>query len=503
MKNHEEHVFRVSNVFYYILRGRRLIIIFGVIGLVLGILLSGVSYLRGEMVKEYQITSSIAIIAQTSSGSYASTKNNPDPEDVKLAQEITDSAIYILKSERTLKAAIEKASLEGVSVKDIRDNLQLSQYNETQIIEISLYWRSNTEGVRILEAINDVSGEVLLETLKIGNVSVVNYPSARFIIGGSVSASTWVVGALIGAFIAIFICVLKLFLAPVLTHVKDTERLFGLKALGAVAYDKDFGDSVPFAAEGTKAQKGMVSLAYVLANRMEHAERKKIIFTSSIHDEGKTVLTANVAKQLAATGAKTLIVDCDFKNPILSSMFIGQIPYEKTLNAVYFGDADETDVICHITGCLDLLPVIVSDQPITLNEAMLGVIEKITDNYDFVIFDCAPVGLDAEVIKLRRITDTALLAVKFDYTELESIEEAKKMLFESGIGIIGCAVTSVKTFRDILREAQKISIFMRSTRKRAEKAERTTNKKSKKANKKKDSKKKETKKKEKRNKNSK
>lgn len=230
MKN-DEQVFRVSNLFYYILRGRRLIIIFAIIGFIAGIILSGVAYLRGEMSKEYRITSSIAIIAQTRSGNYASNGSNPGSDDVKLAQEITDSAIYILRSDRTLRAAIEAAGLTGVSVADIKKNLQLSQYNETQIIEITLYWRSNTEGIRVLEAINQVSGEVLLETLKIGNVSVVNTPDAHYIVGGSVSMSTWILGAFGGAAIAMGICILKLFLAPVLTHVKDVERFYTMKVL--------------------------------------------------------------------------------------------------------------------------------------------------------------------------------------------------------------------------------------------------------------------------------
>ena len=37
----------------------------------------------------------------------------------------------------------------GISETDIYNNLVLTQYNETQIIEMSLYWRSAEEGVQI------------------------------------------------------------------------------------------------------------------------------------------------------------------------------------------------------------------------------------------------------------------------------------------------------------------------------------------------------------------
>ncbi len=461
-KEREERGFRLSNVFYYILRGRRLVAIFTLVGFVLGVILSGIGYLRGQMSKEYQITSSIAIIAKTQGGNYAfSQNNNPGSEDVRLAQEITDSAIYILKSGRLIQAAIDKAGLIGVSVSDIQNNLNLSQYNETQIIEMKLEWRSSSEGVRILEAINDVSGEILLETLQIGNVSVVNEPSSRYIFGGKVSASTWIICALIGAVIAMGLCILKRFVFPVITNVKDIEPYYDIKVLGSIPYDKEYGDSLPYARDGTKAKKNIVSMSYILANYMEDAGHKRVMVTSSIHGEGRTTLTANIAQQIASTGVRTLMVDCNFKNPTLSSMFDGQIPYENTLNAVYYGDSDATDAIHHLGACLDLLPVILSDKEISLNEAMLDVINGITKNYDFVIYDCSPVGLDAEATKMRRIADTALFVIKFDYTELSDIDESTKLLAESNIDVIGCGVTSVKTFRDILAEAQKLSLFFK------------------------------------------
>lgn len=470
--NEEERGFRLSNVFYYILRGRRLIAIFALIGLVLGVILSGIGFLRGEMSKEYQITSSIAIIAKTQGGNYAFSKNNnPDFEDVRLAQEITDSAIYILHSNRLIQASIDKAGLVGVSVKDIQSNLSLSQYNETQIIELTLYWRSATEGVRILEAINDVSGEILLETLKIGNVSVVNPPASKYIVGGKVSASTWIICALIGVAIAVGLCILKLFVFPVVTNVKDIEPLYSMKLLGSVPYDGSFSDSVPLVEDGTKVKKSIVSISHILSNHMEDKGLKRLMITSSVHDEGRTTITANIARVIASSGVKTLVVDCDFKNPILSSVFGGQIPYENTLNAVYYGDADETDAVHHIGACLDLLPVILSDKSISLNDVMLSVIEKIAANYDFVIYDCAPVGTDAEVLKMRKVADTALFVVKFDYTETAAIEEATKLMAESKIDIIGCVVTSVKTFKDILLEAQKISVFIKNPRKQLKKTD--------------------------------
>ena len=462
--NNKNKVIRVSDAVYYIIRGRRLILLLAFVGLIAGIIISGIGYIQGNISKEYKITSSFAIIAQTSSGNFASRNTNPDKADVELAQGITDSAIYILKSERTIREAVENADLTGVSITDIQKNISFNQYNSTQIIEMTLYWRSEAEGIRILDAINNTSGEVLLETLKIGNVSVVNSPKASYIVGGSVSVSTWLIAALIGLLIGIAICILRLMIAPLLTNIKDIDTLGSIEVLGTIPYDKGFSDTSPFGPDDSLAKRDMISLAYILENRSKSADNTKILFTSTIRGEGKTSLVVNIAQQLAFAGVKTLMIDADFKNPNLSALFDEKISYEKTLNAVYFGDADETDAICHITGCLDLLPCIIDDKALTVNGPLLTLIDNISEKYDMVLFDCAPVGIDAEVINFKSIIDSALFVARYDYADLDDIKKAVDRLSGAGVNVIGFAVNSVKTFKDILKEAQKFSLFSRRFR---------------------------------------
>ena len=459
-ENHEKNkILRLGDVFYYIIRGRRLIALLALVGLIAGIIISGIGFVQGNISKEYRIRSSIAIIAQTSSGNYASKNTNPDKADVELAQEITDSAIYILKSERMIKEALEKAELTGISVADIQKNIAFNQYKETQIIEMTLYWRSEAEGVRILNAINDVSGKVLLETLKIGNVSIVNSPKADFIVGGSVSLSTWLISALIGAGAGVLICLLKLLISPLLTNVKDMDGLNSIEVLGSIPYDKEFAEDYPFGTESSLAKRDMVSLAYILENRMNNHHFRRLLVTSTIRGEGKTGLVVNIAQQLAASGIRTLMIDADFKEPNLSAMFSEKISYEESLNAVYYGDADNTDAICHITGCLDLLPCVLGEKPISVNEPLLALIDGIAKNYDMVIFDCTPVGIDAEVINFKSIIDVALFVARYDYADFDDIKKAIDRLDGAGVSIIGYAVNSVKTIKDILKEAQKFSLF--------------------------------------------
>ena len=59
---------RISDIIYGVIKRRLLIILLTVAGLLTGIVLSGISYLRGEMSREYMITTSFSVNMQTQNG---------------------------------------------------------------------------------------------------------------------------------------------------------------------------------------------------------------------------------------------------------------------------------------------------------------------------------------------------------------------------------------------------------------------------------------------------
>ena len=69
---------RVSDILYAIRKHVRLIVLCTAAGLVLGIVLSVISYMRGEMSKQYAITTSIAVTSQNENGLFTAQSNNPN-----------------------------------------------------------------------------------------------------------------------------------------------------------------------------------------------------------------------------------------------------------------------------------------------------------------------------------------------------------------------------------------------------------------------------------------
>lgn len=451
----ERKQLRIGDILFALRKRLILIVACTIVGLAIGIMLGLVSYLRGEMSKQYLITTSIAVTSQNANGLFTSSNQSPGSTDVHLAEDMVDSVMYVIRSDRTLNAAVEKMNLIGVSVKDIYSNLKVTQYNSTQIIELNLYWRSAQEGISILDAINSVLPNILISTLKIGSVSVINEPSSKYIIGGSLNASIWVYMAVLGALLGMGVAVLELLLHPTLLNVSDVEDQLGLELLGEIPERKSYfrkNRNLLDQSEDKEESDPIVmdnyaAVAHILQKRFRSTPNACIYVTSAVQNEGKTTVLSHLAVQLSDLGMKVLMLDLDTRNPRLGGMFLKKVDYSYSLNALYRGDTDVQEAITHLTGTLDLLPTVLEGKPLPLDDALCGLIQKLRSSYDIVLIDTAPVGQVAETMGLNRVVDGVLFIIRFDGADMGRVRESLYRIDKSGMRILGCIVNGVKTLQ--------------------------------------------------------
>ena len=450
---------RIEDILFALRKRLLLIAICTAVGLVIGVVRGFVSYLKGEMSKEYRITTSIAVTSQNENGLFTSSSRDPTSTDVHLAEDMVDAVMYVIRSDRTLNAAVEKLSLIGVSTKDIYNNLKVSQYNSTQIIELNLYWRSAQEGIAILTAINQVLPDILISTLKIGSVSVINEPNSKYIIGGSLNASVWVFMAILGALMGMGVAVLELLIHPTLLNTRDVENQLGMELLGEIPerrsyfrkrrnllYQADDEDTDPIVTDNYAA------IAHILQKRLRGTPNACIYVTSSAQNEGKTTVIAYLAVQLSDLGMKVLLVDLDTRNPRLGGLFLNKVDYGHSLNALYRGDTDAQEAVTHLTGTLDLLPTVLEGKPLPLDDALCSLIQSLKQDYDVVLIDTAPVGQVADTMSLNRIVNASLFIVRFDGADMGRIRESLMRIDKSGMPILGCIVNGVKSLKVARRD---------------------------------------------------
>ncbi|MCO4603454.1 capsular polysaccharide biosynthesis protein CpsD [Streptococcus infantarius subsp. infantarius] len=167
---------------------------------------------------------------------------------------------------------------------------------------------------------------------------------------------------------------------------------------------------------------------------------KVITLTSAQTGEGKSTTSVNLAISFAKAGFRTLLIDADTRNSVMSGTFKSKERYDG-LTSYLSGNAELSDVICDTT--VDNLMVIPAGQvppnPTSLiqNDNFKAMIETVRGLYDYVIIDTPPLGLVIDAAILAHHSDASLLVTKAGADKRRTITKLKEQLEQSGSVFLG------------------------------------------------------------------
>ena len=153
--------------------------------------------------------------------------------------------------------------------------------------------------------------------------------------------------------------------------------------------------------------------------------KKKILVTSSLAGEGKSFVSKNLAYSLAKSGKKVILLDMDFRKPTTSQNF------DLSNNQGIIDYLEEKAYLDHITvqSKLDehlfILPAGTKGDDHTrllLNGRLEPMFEKLSEDYDYIIMDSAPIGLVSDANLLAEFSDITLLVVRHAVTPKKVIQ---------------------------------------------------------------------------------
>ena len=441
---------RVGDLLYAAFKRWKMILALGLLGFICGFALSGVSYLQGNYTN-YEISCSIAITSQSSTGAFTNNSSYLSTNDFHLAEDMVDAASFVMKSNRVLQAALDSTGLVSVSTKDVYQNLEVSRYNETQVLQLTLSWNNADAGIRLMNAILDASRTILPETLMVGSVAVIDAPEAKYMMGGGGYASLWIIFSLLGLMAGVGMAVLELLMRPTLVNLKDVEDVLGLETLGNVPKDDSyFQKNTQLLSEkhrsDAEAVQNFASAAYILTNRFGTKEQQHRFYVTSAEDgEGKSTVAANLALQLSDMEKRTLLLDLNTRAPSLGGMFLRSVDYSRTLNALYKGESAAQEAIVSLTGFLDLLPMVLERNAVPLDGTLFELLEKIMEPYEYVVIDASSVGRSSDVLRLNKLANNVLFVVRYDATPLPALQDAIEKLDKSGVRVLGCVVNETQS----------------------------------------------------------
>lgn len=434
---------RIGDLLYALRQRWKMILALTALGLIAGLAVRAISFIQGTNMN-YLITASVAVTPKTSNG-YSDSSETITFNDYHLSPDMVDAVSYVIRSGRNLESAISSMNLGNVTASQISDNLTLTQYNETQIIELELQWRSADEGKRLMNAIISSSRTTLQKTLKIGDVTIINQPASSRQSGGSALGSLWVFFGFLGLFIGLVLVILELIMRPTLLNPEDVENILGLESVGTIPKVRFPAkrhlldeDAVP-----APVQKNYMSAAYILDSHLADSPHHCLYVTSTLSGEGRSTAAACLALALSDMERRVLLIDLDLRSPSLGGLFLEKTDYLHSLNAIYRGDADPQEAIVSLSGFLDLLPIVLEHSALPLDPTLFDFLRSLKEGYDFVIIDAAPVGEVPDTLSLSQVADSALFVIRYDRATIPAIEGCIDQLDKSGIRILGALINAV------------------------------------------------------------
>ncbi len=196
---------------------------------------------------------------------------------------------------------------------------------------------------------------------------------------------------------------------------------------------REVGISIP--EETLRYFKGIIGQIEIA---LPERQCRVLMLTSSLEKEGTTAVTTALGLVIASTmGRKTLLVDCNPIHPDIGQIFGNA---GMGLNEYIARIADKTQTI-YQTPLENLFVMPIGHKFTTLaafgNPSLKGGIDMLREDFQYVLIDAAPLGIDPDMTLLCDKVDGVVLIIRHGKTRRETATRTKEMIERAGGRIIG------------------------------------------------------------------
>lgn len=176
-----------------------------------------------------------------------------------------------------------------------------------------------------------------------------------------------------------------------------------------------------------------------------------VLVTSAIDNEGKTTVAVNLALSLAALGIRTLLVDCDMRNPETTRSLCPRAGIG--LLQVALGEEPiERAILVDRSSGLSVLPAPVNafnhaTSELMFSERIANVFETLRQRYELIVLDSPPLVPLVDGRALAEYADQIVLALAWDKTPRDAALDAVELLAPVRDRILGTVLTRVDLHR--------------------------------------------------------
>lgn len=378
-------------------------------------------------------------------------------QNQKIMEEIAELEVEIVSFEakRSIIAKV-RATYENQFAKFPSKELKLAQLERTYKINDNIY-------EMLMEKFEESK---ITEAGQLGNVKIIDkaFPPP-FPIKPNKKKNI-LFALLVGIGIGLVFTVFTEYLDTSIKEPKDIEEFTGEPTLGIIPNinHREFSEKFSDNGKGVDtrrlllthyAPRSKVSEAYrSLRTNLQYFNTdkplKSLLVTSTIPKEGKSTIVSNLAIILSQRGLKTIMVDADLRKPILHKLF--NISINPGLTDIIIKPETQINKVIRNTSIEHLSLITAGNIPpnptdLLESKRMKNIINRLQNDFDFVIVDSPPIMVVTDAVVISRIIDGVLLVVETKKTRRDALIESKGFVENVGGKVLGVVLNKARFSR--------------------------------------------------------
>lgn len=398
-------------------------------------------------------TSVILVKNDSSNVSAGTTTETIDTSDITLNQKLVATYRKIIKSRLVLDQVIEKAKIDYTFL-ELDKEVSVSAVQDTEILDIYVTDVNAKRAANIANTIVEIFDQEVTKMYNINNVSFLDIaqiptsPSNNTTLRDIVLIVLLVFAGCSGVIFLIY------YFDDTLRDSETVESEIGMPIIGKVYKNDDKEDLIvekkpkAFTSENIRTLRTNLQFAAV------DSELKTILVTSSVPNEGKSFISANLAIAFAQSGKKVLLIDCDLRKGRQHEIF--NISSKKGLSTVLINNSIELSEYAHKSDVNNLYVMsrgVCPPNPseILSSKKIATFINGLKNHFDLIILDGAPCTGLSDSLMLSSIVDKVIVVSNTNNITKTIVNETRKSLESAGANIAGCVFNNMKFNKSLLK----------------------------------------------------
>ncbi len=174
---------------------------------------------------------------------------------------------------------------------------------------------------------------------------------------------------------------------------------------------------------------------------------KTVLITSCVKNEGKSTISIELAKSLALSEKKVLLIDSDLRKSVFATKYTSNDGGILGLSEYLSGQAEYSDVL-YSTDNENLNMIFagaVPPNPVELlgSNKFRALVKEAREQYDYVIIDAAPLGAVIDASAISAFVDGAILVVTANEISYRFAQDIKIQLEKSDCKVLGAILNRI------------------------------------------------------------